>query len=119
MDKIYRLCRLDEWQAAEAQGHLLPNADDQRDGFLHLSTAEQVAITARKYYAQVPDLFLLGISMTAVEPILRWEASTSGEVYPHAYGEVPVSAVLFAKPVPRYQGQYQFTKEIFTKEIFE
>ncbi len=114
MDKIYRLCQLDEWQAAEAQGHLLPNADDQRDGFLHLSTAEQVAVTAQKYYAQVPDLFLLGISVTAIEPILRWEGSSGGgAVYPHAYGDVPVSAILFAKPVPRHQGQYQFPQGLF------
>jgi uncharacterized protein (DUF952 family) len=111
--KLYRLCAKAEWETCQRIGHIPYNSDDSRDGFLHLSLTEQVERTARKYYTEVEDLLLLGISQKQIEPILRIEASSAGELYPHAYGQVPSTVILFARPVPQKQGIYHFPPELF------
>jgi NADP-dependent 3-hydroxy acid dehydrogenase YdfG len=40
---IYTLVRAADWRAAETAGAYVGSADDARDGFLHFSTAAQVA----------------------------------------------------------------------------
>jgi len=112
-NKLYRLCSQAEWETCELVGFIPYNKDDSRDGFLHLSVAGQVKGTALKHYAEVENLYLLGLSLAAVKPILRVEPSTHGELFPHAYGQVPVSAILFARPVPQQNGKYQFPPALF------
>ena len=52
---IYKICRPDEWAAAERAGVFRGSPDDRRDGFIHFSTAAQVPGTAEKYFAGEPD----------------------------------------------------------------
>ncbi len=56
---IYKLLPAAEWEAAWAEGVYRGSEQDQRDGFIHMSTAAQIAGTARKYFSGVPDLVLL------------------------------------------------------------
>ena len=50
---IYKLLTRAEWEAALAEGVYRGSAHDARDGFIHFSTAAQLAGTARKYFAGV------------------------------------------------------------------
>ncbi|MBL4596983.1 MAG: DUF952 domain-containing protein [Robiginitomaculum sp.] len=111
--KLYRLCSLGEWDASQAAGVVLGNADDRRDGFLHLSTAEQIAQTAAKYYTDVSNLHLLGINANSLTASLRWEVSRGGQSFPHVYGDVPLTAVLFARAIPEQAGRYLFPAALF------
>lgn len=86
---IYRLSERSDWRAAQTSGLYL-SADLAIEGFLHTSTAEQVAGVAQRYYAGRADLVLLEIQTRAIQPILRWEASTGGESFPHVYGGIPL-----------------------------
>jgi uncharacterized protein (DUF952 family) len=63
VETIYKLVTAAEWEAAWAEGVYRGSEQDQRDGFIHMSTAAQIAETARKYFSGVPDLVLLAIDI--------------------------------------------------------
>jgi uncharacterized protein (DUF952 family) len=63
---IYKLLTRAEWEAALAEGVYRGSAHDARDGFIHFSTATQLAGTARKHFAGVPDLVLLAVDVATL-----------------------------------------------------
>jgi uncharacterized protein (DUF952 family) len=93
MATIYHLAGRADWLAAQASGRYVGSPDDQRDGFIHFSTAAQVARSAARFRAGRRDLLLLWVDAAALGSVLRWERSGSGEDYPHLYEALPVSAV--------------------------
>ncbi len=97
---IYRLLAAEAWQAAQASGSFLGTEHDLRDGFIHFSTAPQVAETARRHYAGQSGLLLLGVSVTALGSALRFEPSRGNALFPHLYAPLPVSAVTSVQPLP-------------------
>jgi uncharacterized protein (DUF952 family) len=90
---IYRLLATEAWRHAERAGSFLGTEHDLRDGFIHFSTAAQVAETAARYYAGQAELLLLGVNAEALGSALRWEPSRGGALFPHLYAALPVSAV--------------------------
>ena len=66
--------------------------DDKRDGFMHFSTAEQVAESARLHRAGQADLLLIVVAEDGVAP-WKWEPARSGALFPHLYGELDLGAV--------------------------
>ncbi len=97
---IYRLCRRDEWERAQALGTYAGGAADERDGFLHFSTAEQVAESARRHMAGVVDLLLLTVPASALGDALRWEPSRDGQLFPHLYSVLSVDLIVDVAPMP-------------------
>jgi uncharacterized protein (DUF952 family) len=89
----YKLVDGREWQAARAQGVYRGSVLDRAEGFIHLSTAEQLPGTANKHYAGREDLRLVEVDLTALADILRWEPSRGGALFPHIYGNMPMTAV--------------------------
>ena len=81
------------WREAERQGVYRGSADDLRDGYIHFSTASQVAETARKHYFGQTGLFLIAVDADALGDALRWEPSRNDELFPHLYGELDLGAV--------------------------
>ena len=73
---------------------------DARDGFIHFSTADQVQETAAKHFAEIDDLMLIAVATATIEDALKWEASRGGDLFPHLYEALPLTAVLWAKPLP-------------------
>lgn len=94
---IYRLLDAGAWAVAQAQGVFRGSEHDLRDGFIHFSTAQQLAETAAKHYAGRENLVLLWVSSKALGNALRWEVSRGGALFPHLYGELVVSAVTRAE----------------------
>jgi uncharacterized protein (DUF952 family) len=97
---VYRLLAADVWQAAQASGSFLGTEHDLRDGFIHFSTALQVAETARRHYAGQTGLLLLGVSVAALGSALRFEPSRGDALFPHLYAPLPVSAVTSVQALP-------------------
>ena len=93
MPTIYKICPASAWREAERRGFFSGSADDVRDGFIHFSTAAQVAETARKYYFGQTGLFLIAVDADALGDDLRWEPSRGGDLFPHLYGELDLGAV--------------------------
>ena len=92
--KIYKICPASAWREAERQGVYRGSADDVRDGFIHFSTASQVAGTAKKHFFGQTGLFLIEVDADALGEALRWERSRNDELFPHLYGELDLGAVL-------------------------
>ena len=62
---IYKVFRADEWAALEADGETLGAPVDLADGYVHFSTADQLAETLRRHFAGEPDLWLLAVDADA------------------------------------------------------
>jgi uncharacterized protein (DUF952 family) len=96
MTTIYKVLSAGAWQAAQNKGVYEGSADDQRDGFIHFSSADQLAETLRKHFAGARDLVLLYVREASISAheALRWEPSRGGALFPHLYAPLPVAAVL-------------------------
>ncbi|MEQ1730781.1 MAG: DUF952 domain-containing protein [Vicinamibacterales bacterium] len=93
---IFKIVTATLWRHAEQHGSFVGSAVDARDGFIHFSTAEQLAATAQKHFAGQQDLLLLTIDADQLE--LRWEPARGGQLFPHLYGELPLTAVQSVEP---------------------
>lgn len=96
---IYKICERALWEAAEADRRFAGSPADARDGFIHFSTAAQLPGTAAKHFAGRPDLLLVAVDADALSAQLKWEPSRGGELFPHLYAALPLSAVLWARPL--------------------
>jgi uncharacterized protein (DUF952 family) len=96
---VYRLLAADVWERARALGSFSGTEHDVRDGFIHFSTAAQVAETAARHYAAQTGLLLLWVDTAALGAALRFEPSRGGALFPHLYGELPVSAITRTEPL--------------------
>lgn len=90
----YKLVDRNEWDAARAAGAYGGSAVDRADGYIHMSTAAQLAETARRHYAGRGGLVLVEVDAAALGEALRWEPSRGGDLFPHLYGPLPLSVAL-------------------------
>ena len=97
---IYHICRAEEWQAAQASGSYPGSSQDKADGFMHFSGAAQIIESAAKHRAGQTGLLLLAVDPDVLGPALKWEASRGGQLFPHLYGALAVSAVTSVHELP-------------------
>jgi len=104
---IYHLTLPSEWQAAQAAGqYTAPSL--ATEGFIHCSTAEQVARTANLYFQGQGELRLLHIREADLAVDLKFEPA-SGQLFPHLFGPLNLAAVARAQPLfPDGDGHYHF-----------
>lgn len=92
-DIAYKVVAADEWRAAVAEGRYEGSAVDLADGYIHMSTEDQLAETLRKHYAGQADLLMLSVDLTRFGDDLVWEPSRGGALFPHLYAPLSVAAV--------------------------
>lgn len=97
---IFHICRREEWEAAQARGGYTGSSQDLADGFIHFSSAHQVEASAEKHRRGQNGLLLLTVDTQDLGPALKWEASRGGALFPHLYGELPLSSVLRSDELP-------------------
>lgn len=94
---IYKLVDAADWQGATAEGAYPGSAVDLRDGYIHMSTADQLHETARRHFAGLSGLLKVTIDTAVLaglpDQALRWEPSRGGALFPHLYAPLPLSAV--------------------------
>jgi uncharacterized protein (DUF952 family) len=100
MTLIYKICPSVLWREAEAAGVFAGSADDRRDGFIHFSTAAQLPETAARHFAGQDGLVLVAVDPARLGPALRREPSRGGDLFPHLYGDLSLSAVVWVRPMP-------------------
>ena len=83
---IYHMCPAETWEEAVAAGQYVGTADDRRDGFIHFSTKDQIAESARRHRAGQTGLVLIAVESACLGDRLRWERSRGGALFPHLYG---------------------------------
>ena len=101
---LYHLALPEEWAAAQPLGEYRRSTRGQsleQVGFIHASYAHQLEDTRRRFYADRPRVRLLTIDpqrLVAAGVAVRVEpAPGSGELFPHLYGPLPLSAVVAAE----------------------
>ena len=101
---IYKICSEAFWRELQITGQTLGSADDERDGFIHFSTASQLPGTFEKYFRSEfesdSELWLLKIDPEALEPnSLRYEASRHNDLFPHLYAPLNLTQVHSAQRI--------------------
>jgi uncharacterized protein (DUF952 family) len=97
---IFKIVPRAEWMASSGDYH--GSAHDKADGFLHFSTASQLAETLRLYYAGQDDLMLVAVTAEACGDALKWEhAPSRGEDFPHLYAALSCDAMKWARPIAK------------------
>jgi uncharacterized protein (DUF952 family) len=100
MTTIYKICVESLWRDAEAAGRFDGAPIDTQDGYLHFSTDLQVRETAARHFSGQNNLLLIAIDAEALGDMLRYEPSRGGDLFPHLYGFLPLSAVRWTQPLP-------------------
>lgn len=96
-DRVFKIVPEAAWHAAERSGVYTGSADDQRDGYIHLSAADQVSGTLTKYFRGQSNLLLIAFATGDLGPQLKWEASRGGALFPHYYGALPTASALWQR----------------------
>ena len=97
---IHRMGRGPLWCEAEAAGRFTGAQIDREDGSIHFSTAERVAEAEARHFAGQDDLLLVAVEADALGGDLRYEPSRGGDLFPHLYGPLPLSAVVAVDEMP-------------------
>ena len=97
---IFHMCRAEEWETALATGAYPGSSQDAADGFIHFSTAAKIVESAAKHRAGQSGLLLLTVDAGMLGDALKWEPSRGGQLFPHLYGALPVTAAIRVDPLP-------------------
>lgn len=97
---VYKIVAADAWHAAEEGGVFNGAGIDLTDGFIHLSTGAQARRTAELYFRGRDNLVLVVADGASLGDALKYEPSRDGDLFPHLYGSLPLTAVLSVRPLP-------------------
>jgi len=74
---------------------------DIADGYIHLSTVDQLTETVDKHFAGQDDLHVAEVDLDALGDAVKWEPSRGGQLFPHLYGPLPLNVVVAYGPLQR------------------
>jgi uncharacterized protein (DUF952 family) len=109
MTTILHITHQQEWQSSLEQGsYQTPSL--AKEGFIHCSTETQVLRVANNFYRGQNDLVILVIDTDKLVAPVKFEAPVNpqtgqpepgiGDLFPHVYGSINVSAVTKVVPFP-------------------
>jgi uncharacterized protein (DUF952 family) len=94
MSSAFKIFTAEQWARFEASGMFAGSPVDLADGYVHLSTAEQLPGTLAKHYAGQSGLVVAEIDLTNLGDALKWEASRGGALFPHIYAPLTLDMVI-------------------------
>jgi uncharacterized protein (DUF952 family) len=97
---VYKIVPDALWQEARQAGVFRGAAIDLTDGFIHFSTAAQAKETAARHFAGQSGLLLVAVDAEALGGKLVFEPSRGGDLFPHFYGDLSLTSVLWEKSLP-------------------
>jgi uncharacterized protein (DUF952 family) len=96
---LFKIVTITELDIAKKEGVFKGSSLDLQDGYIHCSTADQVAGRREKFFKSEKEVILLTIDTQKITAPIRWEKSPSGNLYPHIYGHIPMDAVVAEKKI--------------------
>ena len=105
---IYKIFRAEEHAAFLVAGETLGAPIDVKDGYVHMSTRDQVEETVAKHFYGEQGLKLLGLESEELGDALKWEPSRGGALFPHLYRPLKLADVRFTHDLPLVNGAHQF-----------
>jgi len=113
--QIYKILRADEWAKLIADGQTDGAPIDIHDGYVHLSTSEQVAATVAKHSAAETGLSILALESDTLADDLKWEPSRGGALFPHLYRALRMDDVLWQTELPLSDKGHVFPDGVLPK----
>jgi len=90
----FKILTATQWAQFEADGVFQGAPVDLADGYIHLSTQDQVQGTLDKHFAGQHGLVIAEVDLTALTELIKWEPSRGGALFPHIYGHLPMRAII-------------------------
>lgn len=90
----YKILTAAEWAEFERDQIFTGSKVDKADGFIHLSTAAQLEETMAKHYAGQSNLIIAKVNLAPLSDCVRWEKSRGAQLFPHIYGDLPMTAII-------------------------
>lgn len=103
---IFKVCEQEAWSSAKQMGRYCGAPIDLADGYIHFSTAGQLAETLAKHFAGMEDLILVAVRTDHLGSDLRWEPSRGGDLFPHLYKDLEMSHVAWEEPLVLADGRH-------------
>ena len=101
MSLIFKIIDEAAWKNACVRGIFHGAEIDLADGYIHFSTAEQLAETAEKHFKGRDGLLLVAVEEAVLGKALKYEPARGGKLFPHLYGALDPAIVAWAKPLRR------------------
>jgi uncharacterized protein (DUF952 family) len=101
--RAYKILLPGEWAALRRDGSFAGAPVDVADGYIHMSTAAQLEETLRKHFAGIEELYIAAVDVAALGPLVRWEPSRGGALFPHLYGTLSLDAVVAHGKLARHE----------------
>lgn len=90
----YKILTAPQWAAFQATGAFAGAPIDIADGYIHMSSADQLQGTLDAHFAGQSGLVIASIDLTLLGDDVVWEASRGGALFPHLYNRaLPMAAV--------------------------
>jgi uncharacterized protein (DUF952 family) len=94
----FKVFTASEWRQFETEGTFLGAPVDLVDGYIHMSTADQLEETLSKHFAGQTGLVIAEVDLKALKGCVKWEVSRGGAFFPHLYGTLPMTAITSSQP---------------------
>jgi uncharacterized protein (DUF952 family) len=98
MTLSYKILTADQWAQFQCEGVFTGAPVDLADGYIHMSTADQLDETLAKHFAGQTGLVIATIDLTLLGDALKWEVSRGGALFPHYFEALPMAAVVETRP---------------------
>lgn len=90
---IFKILRENEWLEANKTNAFGGAPIDVADGYIHFSTWPQLRETAKRYFQDASVIHVLAFDANLWSgSILKWEVSRGGDLFPHLYAPLDISA---------------------------
>ena len=115
MNNVYKILREYEWEKAKESGQIT-TALDKQDGFIHLSTASQLAVTLAFFFKESDSLRLLQLNLDKIDDtqlIYELPLPNKGKrksPFPHLYSQLMIDQVLKSWVIER--GTFDLPEEV-------
>jgi uncharacterized protein (DUF952 family) len=90
----FKVLTAQQWADFERERVFRGAPVDIADGYIHLSTAEQLEATIAKYFVGQSGLMIAEVDLACLGDSVRWEPARGGDLFPHIYAELPMHAVI-------------------------
>ena len=114
---VFKILKYQEW--FNNKNFYFGSKKDINDGFIHLSTYDQVQDTYKIHYYAQKNLIIVFFYIKDLNNKLKWENSRNNQLFPHYYGKIKKSLMVnFFELKTRFDNSHKFPKDFFTGKLF-
>ena len=96
MRNVFKALTTEDWNKSQKSGYISTDLDE-KDGFIHLSFANQLPLTLQLYFDNVQEIVLLKVDQKNLINEIIYENPNSSKrmgKFPHLYGKLPIENIL-------------------------